>query len=86
MRVRAPISLQKQLEEKKRGAVMQIQYDETRDNLDDVAERIGELASAVREEGDPVLAHLLDNVYAAIYYVAAKRIAKNHQTMRHRLS
>ncbi|MCC5978369.1 MAG: hypothetical protein JJU21_09935 [Salinarimonas sp.] len=65
---------------------MHIQYDETKDNLDDVAERIGELASVVREEGDPVLAHLLDNVYAAIYYVAAKRIAKNHQNMRHRLS
>ncbi|HMB11070.1 hypothetical protein [Saliniramus sp.] len=65
---------------------MHIEYDDNKDNLDDVAERIGELAGVVREEGDPVLAHLLDNVYAAIYYVAAKRISKNHQSMRHRLS
>ena len=51
---------------------MAIQYEQQQDRLDDVAQRIGELASIVRDEGDPVLAHLLDNVYAALYYACGK--------------
>ncbi len=65
---------------------MTIHYEDQQDRLDDVAERIGELASIVRDEGDPVLAHLLDNVYAALYYAAAKRQATQYKVMRHRLS
>jgi hypothetical protein len=65
---------------------MAIQYEEQQDRLDDVAQRIGELATIVRDEGDPVLAHLLDNVYAALYYAAAKRQSTQYQGMRHRLS